>query len=143
MVEGNSIRYVRFMDDFPVFPLSNVWTDVGGIQSRTEGKLYAVQTAPEVIQRCILMTTDPGDLVFDPTCGSGSTAYCAEKSGTKLDHMRHVPCVNQRRAASGCSPHQHSRITKRAMGTFQADSSAELSTRNAQAVSHMTWSLKK
>lgn len=83
MVEGNSIRYVRFMDDFPVFPLSNVWTDVGGIQSRTEGKLYAVQTAPEVIQRCILMTTNPGDLVFDPTCGSGSTAYCAEGQGRR------------------------------------------------------------
>lgn len=71
------------MDDFPVFPLSNVWTDVGGIQSRTEGKIYSVQTAPEVIERCIAMTTDPGDLVFDPTCGSGTTAFCAERLGRR------------------------------------------------------------
>jgi hypothetical protein len=73
-VEGNSLRYVRFLDDFPVFPLANIWDDIGGIQNRTEGKIYVVQTAPLAIERCILMTTDPGDLVLDPTCGSGTTA---------------------------------------------------------------------
>jgi len=83
VVEGNSLRYVRFLDDYPVFGLSNVWPDVGGIQSRTEGKLYAVQTAALAVERCILMTTDPGDLVFDPTCGSGTTAWCAEKWGRR------------------------------------------------------------
>jgi adenine-specific DNA-methyltransferase len=83
VVEGDSLRYVRFLDDYPVFGLSNVWADVGGIQSRTEGKLYAVQTAALAVERCILMTTDPGDLVFDPTCGSGTTAYCAEKWGRR------------------------------------------------------------
>ncbi len=83
IVEGNSLRYLRFLDDFPVFPLSNVWTDIGGIQSRTEGKLYVVQTAPLAIERCLLMTTDPGDLVLDPTCGSGTTAYVAEQWGRR------------------------------------------------------------
>jgi adenine-specific DNA-methyltransferase len=83
VVEGNSLRYIRFLNDSPVFALTNVWTDIGGIQSRTEGKLYAVQTAELAVERCILMTTDPGDLVFDPTCGSGTTAYCAEKWGRR------------------------------------------------------------
>jgi adenine-specific DNA-methyltransferase len=83
IVEGNSLRYIRFLDDFPVFPISNIWTDVGGIQSRSEGKLYVVQTAPLAIQRCMLMTTDPGDLILDPTCGSGTTAYVAEQWGRR------------------------------------------------------------
>jgi adenine-specific DNA-methyltransferase len=107
-VEGNSLRYLRFIDDFPMFPLSNVWTDVGGIQSRTEGKLYAVQTAPEVIQRCILMATDPGDLVFDPTCGSGSTAYCAEGLGRRwitCDTSRVAINVARKRLLSTTFPH--------------------------------------
>ena len=108
VVEGNSIRYVRFMDDFPVFPISNVWTDVGGIQNRTEGKLYAVQTAPEVIERCILMTTDPGELAFDPTCGSGSTAYCAERLGRRwitCDTSRVAINVARKRLISATFPH--------------------------------------
>lgn len=83
VIEGNSIRYVRFLDDFPVFPLANVWTDIGGIQNRSEGKLYVVQTAALAIERCLLMTTDPGDLVLDPTCGSGTTAYVAEQWGRR------------------------------------------------------------
>ena len=83
MVEGNSIRYVRFLDDFPVYPINNIWDDIGGIQSRTDPKRYVVQTANEAVKRCILMTTDPGDLVFDPTCGSGTTAYVAEHWGRR------------------------------------------------------------
>ena len=83
ITEGNSLRYVRFLDDFPVFPIANIWSDIGGIQNRTEGKLYVVQTAALAIQRCILMTTDPGDLVFDPTCGSGTTAVVAEQWGRR------------------------------------------------------------
>jgi adenine-specific DNA-methyltransferase len=83
VVEGNSLRYIRFLDDFSVFPLSNIWADVGGIQNRSEGKLYVVQTAALAIQRCMLMTTDPGDLVLDPTCGSGTTAYVAEQWGRR------------------------------------------------------------
>lgn len=83
IVEGESLRYIRFLDDFPVFPIANIWTDIGGIQNRSEGKLYVVQTAPLAIQRCLLMTTDPGDLVLDPTCGSGTTAYVAEQWGRR------------------------------------------------------------
>jgi len=81
--EGNSIRYVRFIDDFLIHPRTNVWLDIGGVQSRVDPKIYVVQTATEAIKRCILMTTDPGDLVLDPTCGSGTSAYVAEQWGRR------------------------------------------------------------
>ena len=81
-IRGSQLSYVRFLDDFPAFPISNTWEDVA-MSSRAEDKLYAVQTAAKVIARCILMTTDPGDLVFDPTCGSGTTAYVAEQWGRR------------------------------------------------------------
>jgi len=81
--EGRSLRYVRYMSDFSVNPKTNIWLDIGGIQSRTDPKIYVVQTATEAIKRCILMATDPGDLVLDPTCGSGTTAYVAEQWGRR------------------------------------------------------------
>ncbi len=81
--EGKSIRYVRCMDDFLIYPKTNVWLDVGGVQSRTDPKIYVVQTATEAIKRCLLMTTDPGDLILDPICGSGTTAYVAEQWGRR------------------------------------------------------------
>ncbi len=81
--EGRSVRYLRFLDDFAAVPRINVWLDIGGVQSRTDPKVYVVQTANEAIKRCILMTTDPGDLVLDPTCGSGTTAYVAEQWGRR------------------------------------------------------------
>ncbi len=82
-LEGTSNRlgYVRYFDDFPVYPLHNNWSDVGA--SFMADKLYVVQTSLKVVQRCILMTTDPGDLIFDPTCGSGTTAYVAEQWGRR------------------------------------------------------------
>jgi adenine-specific DNA-methyltransferase len=76
---GNSLSYVRYLDDFPAYPLGNNWTDIGGVQSRSDPKIYVVQTSTTAIQRCMLMTTDPGDLVLDPTCGSGTTALVAEQ----------------------------------------------------------------
>jgi adenine-specific DNA-methyltransferase len=79
---GRSLAYVRFHDDFPVHPLDSVWTDVG-TGSFTDPKVYVVQTNTKVIARCILMTTDPGDLVLDPTCGSGTSAYVAEQWGRR------------------------------------------------------------
>ncbi len=79
---GNTLRYVRFFDDFPVSPLSNVWTDTT-IAGFGDPKIYVVQTGAKAIQRCLLMTTDPGDLVLDPTCGSGTTAYVAEQWGRR------------------------------------------------------------
>ncbi|WP_208741086.1 site-specific DNA-methyltransferase [Micromonospora arida] len=80
---GNSLSYVRFLDDFAAFPLSNNWSDVGGVQSRVDPKVYVVQTSATAVQRCMLMATDPGDLVLDPTCGSGTTAYVAEQWGRR------------------------------------------------------------
>jgi adenine-specific DNA-methyltransferase len=82
-VQGNSLRYVRYLDDFAAFGLSNNWDDIGGIQSRSDPKIYVVQTATTAVARCILMTTDPSDLVLDPTCGSGTTAYVAEQWGRR------------------------------------------------------------
>ena len=78
----NSLNYVRFIDDFPVTPVGNLWTDTL-TGSFTEDKIYVVQTAQKIVQRCVLMTTDPGDLVLDPTCGSGTTAYVAEQWGRR------------------------------------------------------------
>jgi adenine-specific DNA-methyltransferase len=79
---GTTLSYRRYTDDFPYFPVSNAWTDTasGGYGA---DKIYVVQTNPKVIARCILMTTDPGDLVLDPTCGSGTTAYVAEQWGRR------------------------------------------------------------
>ena len=79
---GISLGYVRYIDDFPVYPIANLWNDTG-TGSFTDEKKYVVQTGVKVIQRCILMTTDPGDLVLDPTCGSGTTAYVAEQWGRR------------------------------------------------------------
>ena len=79
---GRSFRYKRFLSDFPVLYKSNVWMDVG-ISGFSDKKLYVVQTNPKVLERCILMTTDPGDLVLDPTCGAGTTAYVAEQWGRR------------------------------------------------------------
>ena len=79
---GNTLRYVRRLDDFNIFPYSNLWTDT--ITSGfSDPKVYVVQTNRTVVERCILMTTDPGDLVLDPTCGSGTTAYVAEQWGRR------------------------------------------------------------
>ncbi len=83
VIEGRSLRYIRFLDDFSVSARTNIWLDVGGVQSRTDPKVYVVQTATEAVKRCICMTTDPGDLVLDPTCGSGTTAYVAEQWGRR------------------------------------------------------------
>jgi adenine-specific DNA-methyltransferase len=81
---GNSIRYKRYLDDFPVSQISDTWHDIGGsVQSRSDPKIYVVQTGTTVVQRAMLMTTDPGDLVLDPTCGSGTTAYVAEQWGRR------------------------------------------------------------
>ena len=82
IVLGNTLSYVRHLGDFPVFPISSVWGDTG-ISGFAAQKLYVVQTSPRVVERCILMTTNPGDLVLDPTCGSGTTAYVAEQWGRR------------------------------------------------------------
>ncbi|MBW6454873.1 MAG: site-specific DNA-methyltransferase [Trueperaceae bacterium] len=81
-IRASSIGFVRFFDDYSVVPISNIWTDTG-TGSFTDPKVYVVQTGAKIVQRCILMATDPGDLVLDPTCGSGTTAYVAEQWGRR------------------------------------------------------------
>lgn len=81
-VARNSIRYRRFHEDFPYQERGNIWTDtITG--NFTAEKIYAVQTNEKVIERCVLLTTDPGDVVFDPTCGSGTTAVVSERWGRR------------------------------------------------------------
>jgi adenine-specific DNA-methyltransferase len=82
-IEGKNLRYVRYLDDFAAVQVGNVWTDVGGIQSRVDPKVYSVQTSATVLTRVIAMTTNPSDLVLDPTCGSGTTAVTAERLGRR------------------------------------------------------------
>ncbi|WP_175919584.1 site-specific DNA-methyltransferase [Burkholderia pyrrocinia] len=79
---ASSIGFVRFFHDFSVVPISNIWTDTG-TGSFTDPKVYVVQTGAKIVQRCLLMASDPGDLVLDPTCGSGTTAYVAEQWGRR------------------------------------------------------------
>ena len=78
-MEGNSLSYVYFFGDFPYQKLNNFWDDTAPAQN----KQYVVQTNEDVVQRCVLMATDPGDLVLDPTCGAGTTAYVAEQWGRR------------------------------------------------------------
>ena len=78
---GRSLNYVRFVDDFPAFALTNMWTDTQSGSGMD--KVYVVQTNQKVIQRCMQMCTDPGDLVLDPTCGSGTTAAVSEEWGRR------------------------------------------------------------
>jgi adenine-specific DNA-methyltransferase len=81
---ASQLNFKRYLDDFPATPLTNVWSDTGSAgYSATDPKVYVVQTDSKVIERCMLMTTDPGDLVLDPTCGSGTTAFVAEQWGRR------------------------------------------------------------
>ena len=79
---GRRARYKRYSDDFPVVGFGNTWEDTI-ISGYADPKMYVVQTSPKVVERCILMTTDPGDIVLDPTCGSGTTATVAEQWGRR------------------------------------------------------------
>lgn len=79
---GKTLRYVRYLDDFAAFPISNLWDDTTTAGFASD-KLYVVQTNVKIIERCILMSTDPGDLVLDPTCGSGTTAFVSEQWGRR------------------------------------------------------------
>ena len=96
----SGIRYKFFLDDFAVSPLNHLWQDVIGAQNPT----YVVQTNNTVIERCLLMTTDPGDLVLDPTCGSGTTAYVAENWGRRwitIDTSRVAVALARQRLLTG------------------------------------------
>jgi len=101
---GNTLRYVRFLDDFPAYEITNMWNDVAG----SPDKIYVVQTSPSVLSRCVLMATDPGDLVLDPTCGSGTTAYVAEQWGRRwitIDTSRVALALARTRVMSARYPY--------------------------------------
>ena len=103
-VEGDSPRYVMLHEDFPYSKLTSPWDDTAPAQD----KEYVVQTSTEVIKRCILMTTDPGDLVLDPTCGSGTTAYVAEQWGRRwitIDTSRIAQNIAKRRLTTALYPY--------------------------------------
>jgi adenine-specific DNA-methyltransferase len=80
---GNTITYVRYIDDFPAIPVANSWSDMTSGFNAYQPKVYVVQTNERIVERCLLLATDPGDLVLDPTCGSGTTAEIAEQWGRR------------------------------------------------------------
>jgi adenine-specific DNA-methyltransferase len=104
---GNTLSYVRYLDDFAAYPLNNVWEDT--ITSGfADPKVYVVQTNSKVIQRCMLMCTDPGDLVLDPTCGSGTTAHVAEQWGRRwitIDTSRVALAISRQRVMGARFPY--------------------------------------
>lgn len=105
------IRLKYFFDDYPVTRLGDYWNDVGG----ATGKVYVVQTSPKLVERCILMSTDPGDLVLDPTCGSGTTAYCAEHWGRRwitIDTSRVALALARARVMGARYPYYYLRDTE-------------------------------
>ena len=100
------LYYIRYANDALGRPITNIWTDTAG----SPEKIYVVETQPKVIQRCLLMTTDPGDLVVDPTCGSGTTAYVAEQWGRRwitVDTSRVALALARTRLMSATYPYYH------------------------------------
>lgn len=84
IIQGNTLSFVRYHSDFPFQTINNLWSDIGGaVMSRSDGKKFVVQTGTSILERCLLMTSDPGDLILDPTCGSGTTAFVAEQFGRR------------------------------------------------------------
>ena len=102
------LGYIRYFDDFAAFPLNNIWMDTLGQNQFGGDKIYVVQTGLTIIQRCMLMCTDPGDIVLDPTCGSGTTAYVAEQWGRRwitIDTSRVAVALARRRLMGAKFPY--------------------------------------
>ena len=100
------LGYVRYFEDFPAQPLTNLWTDA--VSSFMSDKIYVVQSNKKALQRCILMTTDPGDLVLDPTCGSGTTAFISEQWGRRwitIDTSRIALNIAKKRLLTATFPY--------------------------------------
>jgi adenine-specific DNA-methyltransferase len=107
MPVGKTLTYVRYLDDFPAFPFTNLWEDTV-TSGFGDPKLYVVQTNAKIVERCLLMTTDPGDLVLDPTCGSGTTAYVAEQWGRRwitIDTSRVALALSRQRVMGARFPY--------------------------------------
>jgi adenine-specific DNA-methyltransferase len=115
MAAGNTLCYVRYISDFPVFPLTNLWDDTV-TSGFGDPKIYAVQTNTRIVARATLMTTDPGDLVLDPTCGSGTTAYVAEHWGRRwitIDTSRVPLALARQRLLTATFPYYQLKDEKR------------------------------
>ena len=115
------VGYVRFLDDFPAIPISNLWDDTRGEMD----PIYVVQTTEKIVQRCLLMVTDPGDLVLDPTCGSGTTAAVAEQWGRRwitIDTSRVAVSIARQRILT--SKFDHYRTTGGPIGSLGAENPA-------------------
>ena len=106
IASGKTLCYVRYLDDFKAFPITSIWTDTV-ISGFAGEKFYVVQTSPKVVARCIAMTTRPGELVLDITCGGGTTPYCAELLGRRwiaCDTSRVALNVTRQRLLSAVLP---------------------------------------
>ena len=149
MPRDKSISYVRYLDDFKVTPISNLWTDARWGFDASE-KRYVVETNPKVIERCMLMTTEPGDLVLDPTCGSGTTAYVAEQWGRRwitIDTSRVSLAIARQRLLTArydlfkCRPLDDSDMRRNPNGTWLTDPTKEVDgecTLKCREVPHIT-----
>lgn len=107
-VVGKTLSYIRYVDDFGAVRRTNIWTDTGVAGFQQRKKQYVVETNPKIIERAVLMTTDPGDLVIDPTCGSGTTAFVAEKHGRRwitVDTSRVALALTRERILTANYPH--------------------------------------
>ena len=127
MVQGNTLSFVRYLDDFPFRPINNVWDDTRQSGFAT-AKIFIVQTNEKVIERCLLMTTGTGDLVLDPTCGSGTSAVVAEEWGRRwitIDTSRVALALARTRLMTSKFPYY-----------FLADSS-DGATKEAELVGHI------
>lgn len=148
-VTGATLRYKRFFDDFAVKPFGNIWTDTS-TGSFTDSKIYAVQTGTKIVERCLLMTTDPGDLVLDPTCGSGTTAYVAEQWGRRwitCDSSRVALALAKHRLMTAKFDYQQLRplsgedVARNPHGTWLTDPTGKVSgkaTFSCKTVPHIT-----
>ena len=104
---GHNLRFVRYLEDYRLFPITNLWSDTG-VAGFASDKRYIVETSPKVVERCFLMATDPGDLVLDPTCGSGTTATVAEQWGRRwitMDTSRVALALARTRVMSARHPY--------------------------------------
>lgn len=144
-----SISYVRYLEDFRVTPISNLWADARWGFDAGE-KRYVVETNPKVVERCLLMTTDPGDLVLDPTCGSGTTAYVAERWARRwitIDTSRVALAIARQRLLTSrfdlfrCRPLENHDLRRNANGTWLIDPTKEVQGRctlKCEEVPHIT-----
>lgn len=142
----NSLRLVKFFADFPVQPINNIWDDTTRAGYIDE-KRYVVQTSTKVIERCLLMTTDPGDLVLDPTCGSGTTAYVAEHWGRRwitIDTSRVALALAKQRLLTARFPYFKLRplnpddLARNPKGVWLKNGGDEARTFQCKTVPHIT-----